>query len=136
VPVPQLAAWAQRPDQVPVLKLMIIGRPAVLPDLADRLRQAAPGLEVTSSGEENLEVTAAGVTKGSGLMQLGARLQIPREAMLAFGDSRNDMEMLTYAGTGVAMGNASDAVKAAADRVAPTCDQEGVARIIEELCLS
>lgn len=136
VPVPSLLKWAEKPARPPVLKLMVIGKPEQLPELARSLGRCAPGLEVTSSAPDNLEVMAAGVTKGSALTQLGARLKIPREQMIAFGDSENDREMLTYAGTGVAMGNASDPVKAIADRIAPTCDEDGVARTIEELCLS
>jgi hydroxymethylpyrimidine pyrophosphatase-like HAD family hydrolase len=66
---------------------------------------------------------------------LGTRLKIPRDAIIAFGDSANDLEMLTYAGTGVAMGNASAAAKAAADRVTGTNNEDGVASVIEEVCL-
>lgn len=133
-PVANLVRWAQRPGQVPVLKLMIFGQPEALKRLAAQLNREVPGLEVTSSGHDNLEITAAGVSKGSGLEALGARLKIPRQAMIAVGDSENDLEMLRYAGLGVAMGNASDRVKAAADRVTLTCDEDGVAVLLEEVC--
>lgn len=53
--------------------------------------------------------------------------------MVAFGDNNNDVEMLQWAGLGVAMGNALPEVKALADRVAPTNDEFGVAAVVEEL---
>ncbi|MFZ5818076.1 MAG: Cof-type HAD-IIB family hydrolase [Bacillota bacterium] len=133
--VPNLIRWAERPDRPPVLKLMLVGAPERLARLADQIRRETPGLEVSSSGHDNLEITAGGVSKGSALKLLGARLQVPPEAMIAVGDSENDLEMLRYAGLGVAMGNAEDRVKAAADRVTATCDEDGVAVLLEEVCL-
>ena len=136
LPVPSLYKWAQRKGHAPVLKIMIIGRPEQMGPLAEAIQRQAPGLEVTSSGKDNLEVMAAGTSKGSGLAILGARLKIPRDAMIAFGDSDNDLAMLTYAGMGVAMGNAQPNVKQQARRVTATNDEDGIARLIEELCLS
>ncbi len=132
--VPRLTQWAASPHRPPVLKLTLFGDPARLPDVADAIRREVPGVEVTSSGPDNLEVTAAGVSKGSGLAALGERLGIPPEATIAFGDSDNDLTMLRYAGLGVAMGNAPPHVKAAADRVAPPCTEDGVACVLEEVC--
>lgn len=135
--VRSLAAWSEAPDHPPVLKLMAVGAAGALAAAAEQIRREVPGLALTSSGSDNIEIMAAGVSKGYGLQLLGAALKIPRQAMLAFGDSANDLEMLTYAGTGVAMGTAPAAVKAAAARVAAaTCDQDGVASVIEELCLT
>lgn len=134
--VRSLLKWAQQPDHPPVLKVMVVGEATNLQQAAARLAHEAPGLSVTSSGRENLEVMAAGVNKGYGLQVLGARLKIPRDAMIAFGDSENDVEMLIYAGTGVAMGNANAAARAAADRVTGTNNEDGVASVIEEMCLS
>ena len=132
--VPSLRRWAALPDRPPVLKLMLFGAPAGLPALAEQICREVQGVEVTSSGADNIEVTAAGVSKASGLMVLGERLGIPPEAMIAFGDSDNDLAMLRYVGLGVAMGNARPHVKAAADRVAPPCDEDGVAHVLEEVC--
>jgi hydroxymethylpyrimidine pyrophosphatase-like HAD family hydrolase len=134
-PVWGLSRWARRADRPPVLKCMIMGSPTVLGAAAEQIHREMPGMEVSTSGPDNLEVTAPGVTKGSGLELLCARLKIPREATMAFGDSANDLAMLRFAGTGVAMGNAPDAIKAAAVKVTETCDEEGVAHMIEELCL-
>lgn len=132
--VPRLSRWAAAPDRPPVLKLMMFGDPDMLPAVAAEIRREVQGVEVTSSGADNLEVTAAGISKASGLKVLGERLDIPPEAMIAFGDSDNDLTMLRYVGLGVAMGNAAPHVRAAADRVAPPCDQDGVAHVLEEVC--
>lgn len=135
-PVGSLLKWAENPLHPGVLKVMVVGEAANLQQAAARLSREVPGLSLTSSGRENIEVMAAGVNKGYGLQMLGARLKIPREAILAFGDSENDLEMLSYAGAGVAMGNANEAAKAVADRVTGTNNEDGVASAIEEMCLS
>ena len=57
------------------------------------------------------------------------------EQVMAFGDGENDIEMIEYAGFGVAMGNACPGAKAAADYVAPGNDEDGVAKTIEEFLL-
>jgi len=51
----------------------------------------------------------------------------------AFGDSFNDIFMIKAAGTGIAMGNAEDALKEVADRVTDDCDRDGIAKALEEL---
>lgn len=135
-PVRNLVRTFEQPGRPPVLKLMVIGEPVSLAPLSARLHQEVPGLEVTSSGRDNLEITSGGVSKASGLSLLGARLKIPREAIIAFGDSENDLEMLRYAGLGVAMGNAVAGIRSAADRVTATCDQDGIAAVVEEMCLT
>ncbi len=134
--VRSLRKWAERPGRPAILKLMVIGPQESLDVLTAQIRREAPGLAVTSSGRGNIEVGPAGVSKGAALELLGARLKIPRQAMIAMGDSSNDLEMLRYAGLGVAMGNATDEIKAAADRVTASCDDDGVALVIEEVCLS
>ena len=53
--------------------------------------------------------------------------------MIAFGDELNDVEMIAWAGLGVAMGNAADVAKDAADEIAPTNDEDGVAVVLERL---
>ena len=53
--------------------------------------------------------------------------------MVAFGDELNDVEMIAWAGHGVAMGNAADVAKDAADEIAPTNDEDGVAVVLERL---
>ncbi len=60
-------------------------------------------------------------------------LEIDHKVIIAFGDNENDIEMLQLAGTGVAMGNAPDHVKSAADMVTDTNDNDGVYKILKQV---
>ncbi len=84
-----------------------------------------------ASTVNDLEVMPLGVAKGLGLQKLAEHLGIDRSQVMAIGDGGNDVDMLTYAGLGVAMANGSDEAKAAADHVLScTNDQDGVAKAI------
>ena len=85
-------------------------------------------LALTSSHPLALEVNAPGVSKGEALEIIAGMLGIPREAVFAVGDSENDGEMISFAGTGVAMGNAEQAVLKLTDLVAPDNEHDGAAR--------
>lgn len=90
-----------------------------------------PGLLVTSSLPWNLELNAAGVTKGSGLAQLSRYLGLETAETMACGDGENDLSMILAAGTGVCMGNGAPFVRKQADWIAPSNDEDGVAAAIE-----
>ncbi|MCL2843055.1 MAG: Cof-type HAD-IIB family hydrolase [Oscillospiraceae bacterium] len=83
-----------------------------------------------------LEIVDHQVSKGHALQLLGAHHGISMAEMIAIGDGMNDLTMLEYAGLGVAMGNASDTVKAAADVVTASNADDGVAQAIERFVLS
>ncbi len=72
--------------------------------------------KITSSEPANLEITHISAGKGNGMLALAKMLGIPKENTVAVGDSDNDIDMLKKAGLGLAMENASDNVKATADR--------------------
>lgn len=80
---------------------------------------------------EECAVTSRDATKRNALMNLCATYEVPRESVLAIGDSRNDVPMLRWAGIGVAMGNAEPDVIRAVGRVTAGNDDSGVARAIE-----
>lgn len=82
-----------------------------------------------------LEVTDRRATKGQALHWLAVRLGLLPEEIMAFGDSYNDLDMIKYAGLGVAMANARPDVCRAADLVTASHDEDGVARVIEEYIL-
>lgn len=86
-----------------------------------------------SSWGSFIEIVHPEVNKALALKRVAEYYGIPREDVMAFGDGANDIEMLRWAGTGVAMGNAKDCVKAAADVTAPPHTEDGAARIIEAL---
>ncbi len=77
-----------------------------------------------------LDLAPEGVSKARGLDEVADRLGVAREDVLAIGDGRNDIEMLQWAGRGVAMGQAPDEVKAIADDVAATVYEDGCAHEI------
>ncbi|MGG1571960.1 Cof-type HAD-IIB family hydrolase [Fictibacillus sp. NRS-1165] len=89
--------------------------------------------EYTSSTKCNFEITAPNVTKANALRLLGLKLDVAPEEMVAVGDSHNDREMIEMAGLGVAMGNAPEDVKKAANWITRTNDQLGVPYMIKEV---
>ena len=92
-------------------------------------------LELVGSLRYNIEVNAAGVNKGTGLVNLGSRLGIKREEIMAFGGGDNDTVMLKEVGFGVAMANGEPQVKEAADYIALSNEEDGVAQAIERFVL-
>jgi len=88
-------------------------------------------LHVVSSGKDNFEVMVGSVSKGNAVAYLADMLSVAQEEIMCIGDSENDLSMINYAGTGVAMGNGLDIVKEAADFVTDTNDNSGVAKAIE-----
>ena len=92
-----------------------------------------PQCAVSSSLPINIEINATDATKGHALAFLTKHLGLKTEETLAFGDGTNDITMIRQAGTGVAMGNAAPEVLAAADRVTASNDEDGLAKILEEL---
>lgn len=82
-----------------------------------------------------LEITDRRATKGQALQWLAQRNGIRPEEIIAFGDSFNDLDMIEYAGLGVAMANARPEVQRVADLIAFANTEDGVARVIEEYVL-
>ncbi|MGQ0839654.1 Cof-type HAD-IIB family hydrolase [Actinokineospora sp.] len=89
-------------------------------------------VDVTFSTNRGLiEISAPGVTKARGLAEVAELVGVARDAIVAFGDMPNDIEMLRWAGHGVAMANAHAEVLAAADEVTAPNSQDGVAMVLE-----
>jgi Cof subfamily protein (haloacid dehalogenase superfamily) len=103
---------------------------------AERARtEVAELVELTYSDASAslLEMSAAGVSKGSGLAVLCAARGIDPAETVAFGDMPNDMSMLAWAGRSFAMANGHPDLIAAADEVAPPNEEDGVAMVLEGL---
>jgi len=90
-------------------------------------------IDVVRSSSKLVEVMPKGINKAEGLRQLGNVLGIPIEKIMAFGDYDNDAEMLAAAGLGIAVGNASNKAKAAADIVVGSVDENGPAVFLNKL---
>lgn len=89
------------------------------------------GFHATTSGAPFLEIGAPGVTKATGVARLCELLGVAPHEVLAAGDARNDLELLGWAGVGVAVGNADPLTIAAADWVTASNEQDGVALAIQ-----
>ncbi|WP_079509187.1 Cof-type HAD-IIB family hydrolase [Mesobacillus jeotgali] len=92
--------------------------------------------EISNSSLKNIEVNALGINKAKGLQKVCSLLGISMENVMAVGDSLNDIAMITEAGLGIAMGNAQETVKEAADDITGTNDESGVAQAIQKWVLS
>jgi len=92
-----------------------------------------PGCEVTVSADVFCEVTRTGVTKAAALEAMADRLGFGRAGVITFGDMPNDLPMLTWSGTAVAVANAHPAVLAAAHEMTASNDDDGVAVWLERL---
>ncbi|MBA2615060.1 MAG: HAD family hydrolase [Actinobacteria bacterium] len=123
-----LLEWLDEPPT----KLVTIGEPRLLDDLEVRLKAAFGGrLFIAKSLPYFLELASPDVTKGSGMEFVAKSLGLARERIVAFGDGENDIELLEWAGYGVAVANAHDRVLALADFVCPPVTEEGVAQVVE-----
>lgn len=114
-------------------KCLLSGEPEDILKLEELLKKKYEGkLGVYRSEEFFLELVPLGVDKAQSIDYLLRSLGCTKEDCIACGDGYNDLTMIKYAGLGVAMGNANDDIKAAADFVTLTNDDDGVAYAIEK----
>ena len=119
----------------PAIKLLARHEELTPQEFWDAAEAAVQGrLVITwSSTTALLEISAPGVTKASTLELLCADLGVDPADVAAFGDMPNDLPMLAWAGTSYAMANAHPTVLAAAERTAPSNEEDGVARVLAGL---
>ncbi|WP_448904030.1 Cof-type HAD-IIB family hydrolase [Eubacterium sp.] len=91
------------------------------------------GIQYCMLADRFLEITKNGTDKGTALELLCNHLKIKLDKVIAFGDGENDLQFLNKAGTAVAMGNASDSVKAQADIITDTNNNQGVLKALKNL---
>ena len=133
--VPLELALTEDPIQV-----MFNGSVQQMRGLAARLEQAANGYAVSMTEYEHrdftlIDVTSPLATKGRALAWRAAQMDLTPEHVMAVGDNFNDLEMLTFAGLPVVMGNAVAGLKRHGWRIAPHQDEAGLAWAIRELAL-
>jgi len=131
IPTERIGLEAMR--ALDAIKLMIIAEPGKIKELATRGHALFNPAEValTESEPEYLEFLPRMANKGAALQRLAAHLGLDRDAVMAVGDYLNDVEMVAWAGHGVAMGNAMPEVKCVAARVVGDNNEGGVADAIE-----
>lgn len=117
-----------------VVKLALTCPPHQTDRILAALAAALPADTVvpTSRGHGSIDLIGSGVNKGTALAWLGQHLDIPTEAMIAFGDGGNDLEMLATVGLGVAMAQAPDVVRAHADVITTSNNESGVLTYLEQ----
>ena len=93
-------------------------------------------MEIFRSAPFFLELMPKGIDKALSLSRLLEHLGIAREESIACGDGYNDLSMIRFAGLGVAMANAEEAVKNEADHITLSNEEDGVAAVIEQFILS
>jgi Cof subfamily protein (haloacid dehalogenase superfamily) len=123
-----LLEWLDKPPT----KLVVVGEEPALDALGVQARAHFGGrLFIAKSLPIFLEFAHPDVSKGAGLQFVADRFGLDPATTVAFGDGENDLELLDWAGYAVAVENAHDAVKARADFICPSADDEGVAQVIE-----
>ena len=128
--VGDVRAWLREPPT----KLVCVGEPRALDELERRMKEHFEGrMYISKSLPYFLEFAAPGVTKGSGLDFLAGRIGFTPEQTIAFGDGENDVELVAWAGYGIAVANAHERVKSVADWVCPSAEEEGVAQVLDAL---
>lgn len=118
---------------LPFNKVATLCRPDEQEELFEKIKaKFGSRFDVTCSAKVLIEISPFGETKGEAVRFLSSHYGVPIEKCCAIGDNLNDLSMIEAAGVGVAVGNAVDGLKAAADFVAVTNDDGAVARVIEK----
>ena len=130
--------WQIVPDLLkaipePPEKGLVMGENEKLKTICDDFASRHRPVNITFTSPASMDVLPYGVSKGTALKALAAHLKIPAERIAVIGDYLNDLDMFAVAGKAVAMGNAHEQVKEAADLIAPSNDEGGVAWAINNL---
>ena len=116
----------------PVPKCLIVGDPEPLAVLEGQMRRDLEGkMNVFRSEPFFLELVPNGIDKARSLAVLLEELGMEREEMIAVGDGFNDLPMIRFAGLGVAMANAQEVVRQAADHITLSNEEDGVAAVVD-----
>ncbi|MDQ4105636.1 MAG: HAD family hydrolase [Actinomycetota bacterium] len=125
--------WLRENDVRPT-KLVVVDRPDNVPNWLEDAREAFEGrLFVTRSLPHYVEISDYEGTKSNALEFMCDYWSVDPARTIAFGDADNDVDMLSFVGHGVSVGGKTEAVRRAADAIAPPVDEDGVPRYLEEL---
>ncbi len=108
----------------------------VLDKVHEEIGKWTPEFNILRSGEYFLDLMHPDASKGNALKQLAERRGVRPEEVLAIGNYYNDITMLTFAGMGIAMDNSPLEVKAAANEVTASNNEDGVHAALLKYCLS
>jgi 5-amino-6-(5-phospho-D-ribitylamino)uracil phosphatase len=110
----------------PITKLLLLGEEKMIDALESWMISASDNVSVVRTDRDLLQIMDKKVSKAAALQLVAEHYQIPLENMMAIGDAPNDVGIIKIAGIGVAMSNASEIVKDAADWIAPSNNDHGV----------
>lgn len=116
-------------------KLLCMCEPTVCEAMERELQVAFPLFHVVRSSPILLEIMEASISKANGIRVLIDDFGLRPQEIIAFGDNYNDIDMLAYAGLGVAMGNAPQKIKEAADEITASNDEGGIAKFLNNIRL-
>lgn len=116
-----------------VHKILCMGPAESISLLEKKLQALFPGIRIYKSKDTYLEIMSMKASKSDAVHMLEKVFGVTREEIAAFGDGHNDIDMIEYAGLGVAMGNASQEVKDAADYVTDVNDREGLRQVLDQV---
>ncbi|MDP4091800.1 MAG: Cof-type HAD-IIB family hydrolase [Bacillota bacterium] len=120
-----------RDNSIKASKLIVVSEDGSILSRVREKAESIKSIDVVSSFYDNFEVLNKGVSKRKALEYVSQRYGIDSSDMIAIGDNENDISMITYAGLGIAVGNAEDSLKEAAGYITQaTNDEDGVAEAI------
>lgn len=118
----------------PIHKVLLTGKPDYVGSIEEEFKQPfGDTLSIYRSAPFFIEIMAKGIDKAASLDRLAKSLGIKQEEVMAFGDGYNDLSMIDYAGLGVAMDNAVEEVKARANMITKSNDEDGIAYTLSQL---
>jgi Cof subfamily protein (haloacid dehalogenase superfamily) len=124
-------------EELSIIKMMMIDEPALLDEIIPLIPESfMEKYTVVKSTPFFLEILNKEVHKGAALERLATHLGLDRSEVMALGDNENDVTMIEYAGLGIAMANATENVKNAADIITASNDEHGVAEAIKQYILN
>jgi Cof subfamily protein (haloacid dehalogenase superfamily) len=129
-----LPVWSEFKE--PVVKFTMFGEMKVIDELYEELSKWTFDLNMLRSGDFFIDLMNQEASKGNALKQLAMKRGIQQEEILAIGNYYNDITMLTFAGKGIAMDNSPVEVKAAADEITLSNNEDGVHAALTKYCLS
>lgn len=111
------------------------GNDSLVLDMENTPKELFNRFTVLRPSSNTLEILSKGVTKGTGIQLIAEKLGIDKDEVICIGDSGNDIDMINFAGLGVAMGNATTQIKETADFVTLSNEEDGVAHVINKFIL-
>lgn len=114
-------------------KVLLVVEPELNQKIQEQLKEKLPNFDIFESAPHFIEIVKKGINKSSVVKQIAQLESINHENTYGFGDSGNDVELLTYAQHGIVVANANPRAKAAADIVIADVDEDGVTLYLESL---